>query len=81
MKKKILLLKILLIVFCLNSQSQSYLNIEWDNETTILHPSDNELYGVFNNHYVEYFKSKFSEEVYIYETRHSKKKKKIKLME
>ena len=72
MKKKILLLKILLIVFCLNSQSQSYLNIEWDNETTILHPSDNELYGVFNNHYVEYFKSKFSEEVYIYETRHSK---------
>ena len=72
MKKKFLLLKILLIVFCLNSQSQSYLNIEWDNETTILHPSDNELYGVFNNHYVEYFKSKFSEEVYIYETRHSK---------
>jgi len=74
MKKKFLVLKILLIVSYFNTYSQSYLNIDWDSDKTILFPSDNDLYGIFNNHYVEYFKSKFTEEVYVYETRHTKTK-------
>lgn len=74
MKKKFLVLKILLIVSYFNTYSQSYLNIDWDSNKTISFPSDNDLYGIFNNHYVEYFKSKFTEEVYVYETRHTKTK-------
>ena len=74
MKKKFLVLKILLIVSNFNTYSQSYLNIDWDSDKTISFPSDNDLYGIFNNHYVEYFKSKFTEEVYVYETRHTKTK-------
>ncbi|MBI52628.1 MAG: hypothetical protein CMC92_01930 [Flavobacteriaceae bacterium] len=74
MKKKFLVLKILLIVSYFNTYSQSYLNIDWDSDKTIIFPSDNDLYGIFNNHYVEYFKSKFTEEVYVYETRHTKTK-------
>ena len=74
MKKKFLVLKILLVVSYFNTYSQSYLNIDWDSDKTILFPSDNDLYGIFNNHYVEYFKSKFTEEVYVYETRHTKTK-------
>ena len=74
MKKKFLVLKILLIVSYFNTYSQSYLNIDWDSDKTILFPSNNDLYGIFNNHYVEYFKSKFTEEVYVYETRHTKTK-------
>ncbi len=74
MKKKFLVLKILLIVSYFNTYSQSYLNIDWDSDKTILFPSDNDLYGIFNNYYVEYFKSRFTEEVYVYETRHTKTK-------
>ena len=74
MKKKFLVLKILLIVSYFNTYSQSYLNIDWDSNKPISFPSDNDLYGIFNNHYVEYFKSKFTEEVYVYETRHTKTK-------
>ena len=74
MKKKFLVLKILLVVSYFNTYSQSYLNIDWDSNKTISFPSDNDLYGIFNNHYVEYFKSKFTEEVYVYETRHTKTK-------
>lgn len=74
MKKKFLMLKILLVVSYFNTYSQSYLNIDWDSDKTIAFPSDNDLYGIFNNHYVEYFKSKFTEEVYVYETRHTKTK-------
>ena len=74
MKKKFLVLKILLIVSYFNTYSQSYLNIDWDSDKKISFPSDNDLYGIFNNHYVEYFKSKFTEEVYVYETRHTKTK-------
>ena len=74
MKKKFLMLKILLVVSYFNTYSQSYLNIDWDSDKTISFPSDNDLYGIFNNHYVEYFKSKFTEEVYVYETRHTKTK-------
>ena len=74
MKKKFLVLKILLIVSYFNTYSQSYLNIDWDSDKTISFPSESDLYGIFNNHYVEYFKSKFTEEVYVYETRHTKTK-------
>ena len=74
MKKKFLLTKIILIVFVGSLFSQSYSNIEWDKEKSISYPSDNNLYGIFNNHYVEYVKSEFSEEVSVYDTRHFKTK-------
>ena len=74
MKKKFLLTKIILIVFVGSLFSQSYSSIEWDREKSISYPSDNNLYGIFNNHYVEYVKSKFSEEVSVYDTRHFKTK-------
>jgi len=74
MEKKFLLLRFLLIVVCLNSFSQSYLNISWDNKTHDFETSDHDLQGIFSNHYVEYFNSKFSDEVYIYETHHMKTK-------
>ena len=74
MEKKFLFLGILLIVFSVNSFSQSYLNINWDDKTVDLETSDHDLQGIFSNHYVEYFNSKFSDEVYIYETHHMKTK-------
>ena len=74
MKKKFLLTKIILIVFVGSLFSQSYSSIEWDREKSISYPSDNNLYGIFNNHYVEYVKSEFSEEVSVYDTRHFKTK-------
>lgn len=72
MKNKFLLLKILLFAFYFNGISQSYLNIKWDTEKIIKYPSESDLYGIFNNHYIEYFKSRFSEEVFIYDTHHLK---------
>ena len=74
MEKKFLFLKFLLIVFSVNSFSQSYLNINWDDKTGDLKTSNHDLQGIFSNHYVEYFNSKFSDEVYIYETHHMKTK-------
>ena len=74
MEKKFLLIRFLLILVCLNSFSQSYLNISWDNKTNDFETSDHDLQGIFSNHYVEYFNSKFSDEVYIYETHHMKTK-------
>ena len=74
MEKKFLFLGFLLIVFSVNSFSQSYLNINWDDKTVDLETSDYDLQGIFSNHYVEYFNSKFSDEVYIYETHHMKTK-------
>ena len=74
MKKKFLYLGFLLIVLSVNSFSQSYLNINWDDKTVDLETSDHDLQGIFSNHYVEYFNSKFSDEVYIYETHHMKTK-------
>ena len=74
MEKKFLLLRFLLIVVSINSFSQSYLNINWDNKIGDLKISDHDLQGIFSNHYVEYFNSKFSDEVYIYETHHMKTK-------
>lgn len=72
MKKKFLILKILFFAFYFNGISQSYLNIKWDTGKIIKYPSETDLYGIFNNHYIEYFKSKFSEEVFIYDTHHLK---------
>ena len=74
MEKKFLFLRFLLIVLSVNSFSQSYLNINWDDKTVDLETSDHDLQGIFSNHYVEYFNSKFSDEVYIYETHHMKTK-------
>ena len=74
MEKKNLFLGFLLIVLSVNSFSQSYLNINWDDKTVDLETSDHDLQGIFSNHYIEYFKSKFSDEVYIYETHHMKTK-------
>ena len=74
MEKKFLLLRFLLIVLSVNSFSQSYLNINWDDKTGDLKTSNHDLQGIFSNHYVEYFNSKFSDEVYIYETHHMKTK-------
>ncbi len=74
MEKKFLFLRFLLIVLSVNSFSQSYLNINWDDKTGDLKTSKHDLLGIFSNHYVEYFNSKFSDEVYIYETHHMKTK-------
>ena len=74
MEKKFLFLRFLLIVLSVNSFSQSYLNINWDDKTRNLKTSNHDLQGIFSNHYVEYFNSKFSDEVYIYETHHMKTK-------
>ena len=74
MEKKFLFLRFLLIVLSVNSFSQSYLNINWDDKTGDLKTSNHDLQGIFSNHYVEYFNSKFSDEVYIYETHHMKTK-------
>ena len=73
MEKKIFFSIILIITF-LNSFSQSYKIIDWDNKTVNLKSSDDDLQGIFSNHYIEYYKSKFSEDVYIYETHHMKTK-------
>ena len=73
MEKKILFTTILIITF-LNSFSQSYKIIDWDDKTVNLKSSDDDLQGIFSNHYIEYYKSKFSEDVYVYETHHMKTK-------
>ena len=73
MEKKIFFSIILIITF-LNSYSQSYKIIDWDNKTVNLKSSDDDLQGIFSNHYIEYYKSKFSEDVYVYETHHMKTK-------
>ena len=50
MEKKFLFQGILLIVFSVNSFSQSYLNINWDDKTVDLETSDHDLQGIFSNH-------------------------------
>ena len=74
MEKTKLLLRFLFILISINSFSQSYLNIDWDNNKREIVESNENLQGIFSNHYVEYFKSKFSAEVFIYETHHMKTK-------
>ena len=73
MEKKIFFSIILIITF-LNSFSQSYKIIDWDDKSVNLKSSDDDLQGIFSNHYIEYYKSKFSEDVYVYETHHMKTK-------
>ena len=73
MEKKIFFTTILIITF-LNSFSQSYKIIDWDDKTVNLKSSDDDLQGIFSNHYIEYYKSKFSEDVHVYETHHMKTK-------
>ena len=64
MEKKIFFSIILIITF-LNSFSQSYKIIDWDDKTVNLKSSDDDLQGIFSNHYIEYYKSKFREDVYV----------------
>ena len=73
MEKKIFFSIILIITF-LNSFSQSYKIIDWDDQTVNLKSSDDNLQGIFSNHYVEYYKSKFGGDIYVYETHHMKSK-------
>ena len=73
MEKKIFFTIILIITF-LNSFSQSYKIIDWDDKTVNLKSSNDDLQGIFSNHYIEYYKSKFSEDVHVYETHHMKTK-------
>ena len=67
---------IFFIIFYSNIFSQTYLNLDWSDEKIeinnqfILDP----LIGVFSKHYIEYFKTKNSDEVYIYDTHHFKSK-------
>ena len=53
--------------------SQTYLNLDWSEDQIEVNSDYNSsLIGIFSKHYVEYYKSKFSDEVSIYETHHFK---------
>jgi len=74
MQKKYLLITVALLLTCLTN-AQAYLNINWENKnSSILQDSENNLYGLFSNHYVEYVNSEFSNQAFIYETHHMKAK-------
>ena len=56
-----------------NIFSQTYLNLDWSKDQIEINSDyKSSLIGVFSKHYVEYYKSKFSDEVSIYETHHFK---------
>ena len=74
MKKKYLLLTFYLIFLVSNSFSQTYLNINWDNEKYSAPDSEYDVHGLFSNYYVEYRNSKSGNNVDIYETYHTKTK-------
>ena len=53
--------------------SQTYLNLDWSKDQIEVNSDYNSsLIGLFSKHYVEYYNSKFSDEVSIYETHHFK---------
>ena len=53
--------------------SQTYLNLDWSKDQIEVYSDYNSsLIGLFSKHYVEYYNSKFSDEVSIYETHHFK---------
>ncbi len=76
MQKNYIIILFLLIFFCFEkSFSQSFYNINWDNDLNSYNDFEsNDLFGLFSNHYIEYKKSEFSDEVFIYETHHMKTK-------
>ncbi len=53
--------------------SQTYLNLDWSKDQIEVNSDYNSsLTGIFSKYYVEYYKSKFSDEISIYETHHFK---------
>ena len=62
-----------LSVYSINIFSQTYLDIAWSDEITEIKSDYNTpLIGLFSKHYIEYYESKFSDEIFIYETHHFK---------
>ena len=77
MQKKIFLISILINVvsyFNLYPQAMpTYLNLDWDtNDSIYKKHSEHDFLGIFKNHYIEFIKSNFSNEIFIYETYHIK---------
>jgi len=62
-----------LSIYSINIFSQTYLDIAWSDEITEIKSDYNTpLIGLFSKHYIEYYESKFSDEIFIYETHHFK---------
>tara|TARA_B100001063_G_scaffold36855_1_gene30407 strand:+ start:2050 stop:3984 length:1935 start_codon:yes stop_codon:yes gene_type:complete len=62
-----------LSIYSINIFSQTYLDLAWSDEITEIKSDYNTpLIGLFSKHYIEYYESKFSDEIFIYETHHFK---------
>mgnify|MGYP001262395115 FL=1 len=75
-KKYPYLLFVFFIIFYCNIFSQTYLNLDWSDEKIEINNQFNldPLIGIFSKHYIEYFKTKNSDEIYIYDTHHFRSK-------
>ena len=75
-KKYPYLLFVFFIIFYCNIFSQTYLNLDWSDEKIEINNQFNldPLIGIFSKHYIEYFKIKNSDEIYIYDTHHFRSK-------
>ena len=75
-KKYPYLLFIFFIIFYCDIFSQTYLNLDWSDEKIEINNqfSLDPLIGIFSKHYIEYFKTKNSDEIYIYDTHHFRSK-------
>ena len=75
-KKYPYLLFIFFIIFYCDIFSQTYLNLDWSDEKIEINNKFNldPLIGIFSKHYIEYFKTKNSDEIYIYDTHHFRSK-------
>lgn len=75
-KKYPYLLFIFFIIFYCDIFSQTYLNLDWSDEKIEINNQFNldPLIGIFSKHYIEYFKTKNSDEIYIYDTHHFRSK-------
>ena len=75
-KKYTYLLFIFFTIFYCDIFSQTYLNLDWSDEKIEINNQFNldPLIGIFSKHYIEYFKTKNSDEIYIYDTHHFRSK-------
>ena len=75
-KKYPYLLFIFFIIIYCDIFSQTYLNLDWSDEKIEINNQFNldPLIGIFSKHYIEYFKTKNSDEIYIYDTHHFRSK-------
>ena len=75
-KKYTYLLFIFFTIFYCDIFSQTYLNLDWSDEKIEINNKFNPdpLIGIFSKHYIEYFKTKNSDEIYIYDTHHFRSK-------